>query len=105
MGKAFVVIYKGQPEDQERFFDYYHDKHLPLVWAMPKIRRVEVLRRMDEGEFYIIAVCVFDNEEDLRAALSSPAREALVADVKNFPAFQGVTIRQKMEFMDIPAPA
>jgi uncharacterized protein (TIGR02118 family) len=102
MGSAFVVIYKGQPEDPELFFDYYRNKHLPLVWNLPKIRRIEVLRRTEEGEFFQITVCIFDNSDDMKAALDSPEREILAADIKNFPAFRGEVFRQFMEFMDIP---
>ena len=49
MSVAYLVIYEGQPEDPEAFLRYYVEKHVPLLWAFPGIRGVEVQRGVDGG--------------------------------------------------------
>ena len=49
MSAAYLVIYEGRPEDPEAFLKYYVEKHAPLVWAFPRIRRVEIQRGVDGG--------------------------------------------------------
>ena len=101
MGAAYLVIYEGQPEDPEAFFRYYVEKHVPLVWKFPRIRRVEIERGVDGGDFFMIARLTFDSIEDLRIAISSKERERARADMQNFPPFKGTVRRQAVEIIDM----
>jgi uncharacterized protein (TIGR02118 family) len=101
MSVAFLVIYEGRPEDPDAFLQYYIEKHVPMVWAFPKIRRVEIERGVDGGDFFMIARLTFDTIEDLRVAIHSKERERARADMKNFPAFEGKVRRQAVEIMDM----
>ena len=102
---AFLVIYEGQPEDPEAFLRYYVEKHVPLVWKFPKIRRIEIERGVDGGDFFMIVRLTFDSIEDFRVAISSKERERARADMQNFPPFKGIVRRQAVEIMDMPREA
>ncbi len=102
MSAAFLVIYEGQPEDPEAFLRYYVEKHVPLVWKFPKIRRIEIERGVDGGDFFMITRLTFDTIEDLRVAIHSKEREHARADMKKFPAFNGIVRRQAVEIMHMP---
>ena len=104
MSAAYLVMYEGRPEDPEAFLRYYVEKHVPLVWAFPKIRAIEVQRGVEKGEggdFFLIARLVFDSVEDLLAAIHSKERAIARADMSNFPAFNGVVRRQIVEILEM----
>ena len=104
MSAAYLVMYEGKPEDPGAFLKYYVEKHVPLVWAFPKIRAVEVQRGVDRGEggdFFLIARLLFDTVEDLLKAIHSKERAVARKDMSNFPAFKGVVRRQIVEIMEM----
>jgi uncharacterized protein (TIGR02118 family) len=105
MSAAYLVAYEGRPEDPEAFLKYYVEKHVPLVWAFPRIRRVEIQRGVDGGDFFLITRLSFDSIEDLRVAIASPERELAREDMKNFPPFRGVVRRQAVEVLEVPCGA
>lgn len=101
MSYAYLVIYEVQPDDPEGFLRYYMEKHLPLVRAFPKIRRVQIERGVDGGDFFMIARFTFDTLEDLRMAVASKQRERARADMQNFPAYRGRVRRQAVEILEM----
>ena len=101
MSYAYLVIYEVQPEDPEAFLQYYIEKHLPIVWTFPKIRRVEIERGVDGGDFFMIARFTFDTLEDLRIAIASRERQRARADMLNFPAYHGRVRRQAVEILEV----
>ena len=101
MSAAYLVIYEGRPEDPDAFLNYYVKKHVPLVWAFPRIRRVEIQRGVDDGDFFLITRLTFDSIEDLRAAIPSRERERAREDMKNFPPFRGTVRRQAVEVLEM----
>jgi uncharacterized protein (TIGR02118 family) len=103
MSAAVLVIYDGKPEDPERFLRYYIDVHVPLVWAFPGIRAVQIERTV-EGDLFMIARFLFDTTADARAALESPERALARADRANFPPFAGTVRHQIVDVLDIPRP-
>lgn len=100
MSYAYLVIYEVQPEDPQAFLRYYLEKHLPIVWTFPKIRRVQIERGVDGGDFFMIARFTFDTLEDLRMAITSKEREVARADMQNFPAYKGRVRRQAVEILE-----
>jgi uncharacterized protein (TIGR02118 family) len=101
MSAAVLVVYDGKPEDPERFLRYYIDVHLPLVWAFPGIRAVQVERTV-EGDIFMIARFLFDSVAEASAALRSPERARARADRDNFPPFHGTVRHQIVEVLDVP---
>ena len=101
MSYAYLVIYEVQPEDPEEFLRYYVEKHLPIVWTFPKIRRVQIDRGVDGGDFFMIARLTFDTLDDLRKAIASKERERARADMQNFPTYHGRVRRQAVEIMEV----
>ena len=66
MSFAYVVQYRGRCEDPDAFVDYYVNRHVPIVWTFPKVRRIEVDREIDGEEFFMSARMTFDTLDDLR---------------------------------------
>ncbi len=100
MSFANLVIYKGKPQDPEAFLKYYLEHHVPLVWAFPRIRKIEVERGIDDSDIFLIARLIFDSLEDLRAAMTSEARDRARRDMQNFPPFEGTVLRQVVEILE-----
>ena len=69
------------PEEWER---WYRDVHVPIASRLPKMRRYTVGKCIGGPEgvprFGRMAEQYFDNEEDLWAAVNSPAGKAVVDD-------------------------
>jgi uncharacterized protein (TIGR02118 family) len=101
MSAVYLVIYEGRPEDPGAFLKYYMEKHVPLVWAFPRIRRIEIQRGVDGGDFFLITQLTFDSIEDLRIAITSSERERAREDMKHFPAFRGTVRRQAVEVLEV----
>ena len=101
MSVAYLVIYEGQPEDPDKFLRYYIEKHVPIVWTFPKIRRIEIQRGVDGGDFFMITCLTFDTIKDLRVAINSEERARARADMENFSPFKGRVRSQAVEIMEI----
>lgn len=104
MSAAYLVFYEGAADDPDEFWRYYLDVHVPIIWTWPRIRRVEVQRGADGGDFFMVARFTFDNLDDLRAALQSEGRELARQDRKKFPTFRGTIRHQAVEIFDLPTP-
>ncbi|NDK90729.1 EthD family reductase [Gordonia desulfuricans] len=91
---VITVIY-DQPTDPAAFDEYYRTKHLPLVDALPDVRRFSWGKcEFPDGSApsaYAIAYLMFDSRSAALTALSSPAGQAATGDVENF-ATGGATI-------------
>jgi len=102
---AYLVIYRGKPENADAFLRYYTDQHVPLLWKFPRIRAVEVHRGAGEGEIFLVTRLIFDTLDDLHAATASPERELAREDMKNFPPFRGTVDRQAVEVLTMTPPS
>jgi uncharacterized protein (TIGR02118 family) len=90
-----TVLY-GHPKDPEKFERYYADSHMPLVAKLPGTQRAEsalVVGTPDDSSppYYRIAELWFGTAEEMRASLTSPEGQAIVADMQNF-ATGGATV-------------
>lgn len=97
---AYLVLYEVEPESPHEFLRYYIEKHLPIVWTFPKIRRIEVDRGLEGGDFFMITRLTFDTIEDLRIAIHSKERARARDDMKNFPPYKGRIRWQTVEIME-----
>jgi uncharacterized protein (TIGR02118 family) len=91
-----LVVGYGQPEDPAAFDEHYVSIHIPLVEKIPNLRRFEsgkVFGGPDGSAppFYYLAELLFDDAEQLQAAMGGPEGEAAGADVATF-ASGGATL-------------
>jgi uncharacterized protein (TIGR02118 family) len=83
-----LVLYPP-PSDPDHFRTYYEDTHLPLTAKLPGLRayRYSVdVAAGGEGEspYFCVFEADFDDAAAYRAALESPAGQAVLADVPNY---------------------
>lgn len=104
MTAAYLVIYEGEPADDEAFLNYYLDVHVPIIWTWPRIRGVEVQRGRDGGDVFMIARFTFDSLKDVRMALASPGRQRAREDREHFPRFDGTIRHQAVEVVTTQPP-
>jgi uncharacterized protein (TIGR02118 family) len=90
-----TVLY-GHPSDPAAFERHFNETHMPLVDAMPNLRRFEkalVVATPDGGTppYYRVVELYFASEEELAASLATPAGRAPGEDVPNY-ATGGATV-------------
>ncbi len=89
----YVVRYHGSSEAAASFADHYERTHPLLLAKLPRIRAIECYRplgvlrapRCEPADYLIGNEVEFDSNEDLNAAMISPARVALRADFDALP--------------------
>ena len=108
MSYAYLVIYRGKPENPETFLRYYMDHHIPIVWTFPKIRDIQIhwgtgyiSKAGDKSDIFMITRLIFDTLEDLQAAIISKERERAREDMKKFPPYKGTVERQIVKILEI----
>jgi uncharacterized protein (TIGR02118 family) len=78
----------AHPADPDAFLQHYREKHVPIAQSLPKARFYgwQVCESPDGSRppHFVVSVLQWDSREDALAALSSPAGEAAVGDLKNF---------------------
>ena len=90
-----TVLY-GQPTDADAFKKYYSETHLPLAAKTQGVLKAEFSKCLPNPDgstaaFFRIADLYFAGPAEMQAALGSPERKAMAADLQNF-AIGGVTI-------------
>jgi uncharacterized protein (TIGR02118 family) len=98
LNMARVIALHSVPRNVVEYDHYYYENHVPLVKAMPGLRRYEVNRGdvtvMGLGApVHLIAIMHFDDLDSVRAAIASPEGKAATEDLSNFVENEGdVTI-------------
>jgi hypothetical protein len=94
---SYVVHYPGPADDLNLWLAHYIAGHPPIMRKFPGIRGIEILSRIDWcGTLPFERVAhmqrnrvLFDSAAALTAALQSPVRHEMRADLHTFPPFQG----------------
>ena len=94
---SYLVHYPGPAQDLNAWLTHYATHHIPLMLRLPAVRVVEMLTRIDHlsalpfpRDNHMQRNRVgFDCPEDLAAALASPIRAQMRADVDAYPPYQG----------------
>jgi len=91
-----LVVAYGAPDDPAAFDEHYSTTHAPLAEKIPNLLRFETGRVLGTADgtaapYYFIAELLFDDAEQLQAAMASPEGQAASADVANF-ATGGATL-------------
>jgi uncharacterized protein (TIGR02118 family) len=94
-GIKITVLY-GAPKDPTEFEKHYSEIHMPMVYSVKEIKRVELSVSLPDAEgkapaFYRITELWFENLEKLQKAAATPTWKKIVDDVPTF-ASGGVTI-------------
>src|SRR5262245_55811378 len=79
----------SQPKNAEEFDKYYYGKHMPLVYAVKPLKRVEVARPRPGANgspppYYVVTELWFESAEALKAVADTSEWKAVVVDVPNF---------------------
>jgi uncharacterized protein (TIGR02118 family) len=87
--EAKVTVLYGQPKDTAEFDKYYSEKHMPMVYAIKEIKRVEISKPLPPPNggnppYYILTELWFDSLETFKAVTATPEWKAIVADVPKF---------------------
>lgn len=82
-----VALYRT-PADAELFDRHYFDLHLPLVRAIPGLRKLEVIRvtgaPMGDARFHLMAEMSYDSIDAMNAANATPEGRAAARDLMGF---------------------
>ncbi|HEX7969190.1 MAG TPA: EthD family reductase [Stellaceae bacterium] len=94
-GTKLTVLY-GMPKDPAAFEKYYLGTHMPMVYKIKGIKRVELAKGLPSPDgkppaFYRITELWFDSPKRMQTVTASPAFQKVVADVPNF-ASGGATV-------------
>ena len=90
MGTATLMVLWGKPEDRNAFDSDYLGTHLPLARDLPGLVGLRT-RTLRSKHFSRCAELEFDDETALRAALASPAGQAVTADVQRLEQAHATT--------------
>lgn len=95
-GMIKVTALYGAPKDPAAFETYYAGTHMPMVYAVKDIARVELGKPMPgpDGKppaFYRVTELWFKDADTLKAVTTRPEWKKIVDDVPNF-ATGGATI-------------
>src|SRR6516165_11166205 len=93
---AQLVVMYQTPTDVVAFDKHYSEKHIPLVEAIPGVRKYEISRGpvatpAGPSVYHLVAIVHFDGLVAIQKAFGSAEGQAAVADVQNF-ATGGVDI-------------
>ena len=102
-GEIKIAALYHQPKSIEEFDKYYYEKHMPMVYAVKEIKRVEVARPRPSptgapSPYYVVTELWFESPEALKAVAATPEWKAIIADVPNFaPAGTATMVVSEVE--------
>jgi uncharacterized protein (TIGR02118 family) len=87
--EAKVTVLYSQPKSAEEFDKYYYGTHMPMVYAVKEIKKVEIARPGPTPTgaappYYLITELWFESPEVLKTVAATPQWKAIGADVANF---------------------
>jgi uncharacterized protein (TIGR02118 family) len=88
---------EGSQQSAEEFDKYYFGKHMPMVYAVKEIKKIEVARPTPSptgapSPYHIVTELWFDSPDVLKTVTATPEWKAIVEDVPKFAAADAVTI-------------
>jgi uncharacterized protein (TIGR02118 family) len=84
-----ITVLYAQPKSVEEFDKYYFEKHMPMVYAIKEIKKVEIARPGPGPNgavppYHLITELYFESPDALKTVTETPEWKAIVADVANF---------------------
>lgn len=94
-GVKLTVLY-GAPKDPAAFEKYYAGTHMPMLYKIKGIKRIELAKGLPgpDGKppaYYRVTELWFSSMKQMQSVTGTPAFQKVVADVPNF-ATGGATI-------------
>jgi uncharacterized protein (TIGR02118 family) len=95
-GEIKLTVLYGEPKDPAQFEKYYAETHMPTVYAVKEIKRIEVAKGLpgpggSPPPFYRIFEAWFDSAEQFQQVTGTPQWKKIGEDVPNF-ASGGATV-------------
>ena len=92
-----ITVLYSQPQNSEEFDKYYYAKHMPMVYAVKEIKKVEIARpgpgpSGSPPPYYLVTELWFESPEIFKSVAATPAWKAIADDVANFAPPGKVTI-------------
>jgi uncharacterized protein (TIGR02118 family) len=92
-----ITVLYSQPQNSEEFDKYYYAKHMPMVYAVKEIKKVEIARPGPGSggsppPYYLVTELWFESPEIFKSVAATPAWKAIADDVANFAPPGKVTI-------------
>jgi uncharacterized protein (TIGR02118 family) len=92
-----ITVLYSQPQNSEEFDKYYYAKHMPMVYAVKEIKKVEIARpgpgpSGSPPPYYLVTELWFESPEVFKSVAATPAWKAIADDVANFAPPGKVTI-------------
>ena len=86
---AQIIALHRRPADPERYLDYYHTQHVPLIRKLPGLLTCElstgpVTSLSGTAERFLVCTMAFADMAAVQAALESSAGAAAATDMSNF---------------------
>jgi uncharacterized protein (TIGR02118 family) len=84
-----ITVLYSQPKNAQEFDKYYFGKHMPMVYALNQLKKVEVARAQPAPDgsappYYIVTELWFESPEVFKSVAATSEWKAIVADVANF---------------------
>jgi uncharacterized protein (TIGR02118 family) len=94
--EAKITVLYAQPKNVEEFDKYYFEKHMPMVYAVKEVKKVEVARPVPGPDgaaspHHLITEIWFESPDVLKAVTATAEWKAIAADVANFAAPGGAS--------------
>jgi uncharacterized protein (TIGR02118 family) len=92
-----ITVLYSQPQNSEEFDKYYYAKHMPMVYAVKEIKKVEIARpgpgpSGTPPPYYLITELWFESPEVFKSVAATPEWKAIADDVAHFAPPSKVTI-------------
>ena len=83
-----ITVLYSQPKNAEEFDKYYFGKHMPMVYALKQLKKVEVARVQPAPDgspspYHIVTELWFESPETFKSVTATPEWKAIGADIAN----------------------
>ena len=92
-----ITALYSQPQNSQEFDNYYYAKHMPMVYAVKQIKKVEIARpgpgpSGSPPPYYLVTELWFESPAVFKSVAATPEWKEIAADVANLAPPDKVTI-------------
>ena len=82
-----MALYRTPP-DPKKFRKHYEEVHIPLIWKVPGVIRLnysfDVRDMSGEPAYFCVFECYYKDAEAMIAGMQTPEGQAVIADLANY---------------------